>query len=61
MDDEPDVKDIIIDLQDHASDALGEIGEPGAEPAHRLRDEYDAFTRVANWLADRYRVDVEPR
>lgn len=59
-DDTPSIQEVITDLRDHASDALAEIGEPGAPWPYALRDEHDSFTRVANWLVDRYNVTEEP-
>ena len=50
-----DISDIVIDIRDHASDALAEIGEPGSVREYLL-DEYHAFNQVANWLAARYNV-----
>lgn len=56
MDDDLTIEDIIIDIRQHARDAIDEIGEPGAAWPFSLREESAAFTRVADWLAQRYRV-----
>jgi hypothetical protein len=56
VDEDLTIADIIIDIRQHARDAIDEIGEPGSGWPSSLREESAAFTRVADWLAQRYRV-----